>query len=208
MSRVRRALAAPVLALTLTTGLAGCTDDDGGGAGPGAGGGDNLSSADRSKSERSAVATTATYGAVTGRLARDRRANLKRAVTEVVDSYFDAAYVGGRWPRSRVGRAFPHFTDGAEANARRDARVLSNQVVGKRLRAVQATKRKVVLDVLALDGKPVAVTARFVLGFETRGGGSRSEEVRGRLFLTRPGDTWRVFGYDVTRGGARKGGAA
>jgi hypothetical protein len=54
--------------------------------------------------------------------------------------------------------------------------------------------------VLAVHGRAVGATARFVLRFRTEGKVARKIEVRGRLFLTPGPDGWRIFGYDVTKG--------
>ena len=39
-------------------------------------------------------------------------------VGKVVDRWWDAAYLGGGYPRSSFPSAFPGFTDGAEKRAR------------------------------------------------------------------------------------------
>ena len=195
--RLTTALLAPVVVLVLLA--AGCSGgaDDGGRsadlAGATSGGGE----------ARPAVATTATIGTITGRLEKRRRAPLRAAVREVVDRWFDAAYVGGSWPRADLDRAFPGFTARARAEARRDAALMSNQRIGRRLTAVAATRRQVRVDVLGVRGHAVGVTARVVLGFRTSGAVRRHETLRGLLRLTKVDGQWKVFAYDVSRGPAR-----
>ena len=60
---------------------------------------------------------------------------------------------------------------------------------------------------LAVRGRAVGMTARFVLDFATTGELQRKVDVRGRLLLTRTDNGWKVFGYDVNKDVARlKGG--
>jgi len=147
--------------------------------------------------------TTTTVGTVTGRLARQDRARVAAAAGEVVDRWFDAAYVGGNYPRRAFDDAFPGFTPGARARALADREVMSNRELGRRIEGVAASRRKVRVDVLAVRGRAVGLTARFVLGFATAGKLEREREVRGRLLLTRTTNGWKVFGYDASLGGGR-----
>lgn len=147
------------------------------------------------------LATTTTVAQVAGsRLPRERRRALVRQVTRVVDGWIDGAYVGGTWPRAGVAGAFADFSPGAKRQARRNLKVLSNVDIGARVTAVTAKRRDLALDVLAVKRRPVAVTARLVLRFATEGRAARTETVRARLFLTRGGQGWQVFGYDVSAG--------
>ncbi|MGZ4454731.1 MAG: hypothetical protein ACXVWV_01975 [Nocardioides sp.] len=150
-----------------------------------------------------AMPTDATIGRVTGHLAKKERAHLKQSVTHVVDGWLDAAYVSGDYPRTDFHDAFPGFTDGAKVRAHQDRRLMSNADIGRSIDAVEVTKRRLRIDVLAVRRKPVGVTARVVLDFATSGKVTKHLEVNGRLFLTRNHDGWRVFGYDVTKGGTR-----
>jgi hypothetical protein len=124
---------------------------------------------------------------------------VRRQVAEVVDAWWEAAYLGGRYPRTGFRDAFPGFTSGAEARARRDRRLMSNLDVAPRVSSVTARHRSVAMDVLAVDRRARSVTARFVLRFRTTGEEQGVTVVRGRLFLTRRDGTWRVFGYDVAK---------
>ena len=146
------------------------------------------------------LATHTTMGVISGRLDNAARERIKAKVAAVVDDWIDAAYVGGDWPRSDFGKAFPHFSTRAARDAEQDAGLMSNQRLGERLENVEATKRRLRIDVLAVRGRAAGVTARFVLGMHLAGQVNRSERVAGSLFLTwRDGD-WQVFGYDVQRG--------
>jgi hypothetical protein len=152
------------------------------------------------------VRTKTTLGTVTGRLAkRDRVATV---AGEVADRWFDAAYVGGDYPRRAFDDAFPGFTPGARAQALGDRALMSNQDIARRIDAVTASRRMVRVDILAVRGRAVGMTARFVLDLTTTGELRRKVEVRGRLLLTRTDNGWKVFGYDVNKDVARlKGGA-
>jgi hypothetical protein len=146
------------------------------------------------------VETATRIHRVFGRLPDQRRKAVRRQVGEVVDRWWEAAYLGGTYPRSSFPSAFPGFTDAAEKRARVDKALLTNQVAGPRIDSVTARKRRVTLDILATDRRARAVTAQFVLTFDTAGSRTGTTAVRGRLFLTRKRGAWRVFGYDVAKG--------
>lgn len=137
---------------------------------------------------------------VHGRLPVARRKAVRRQVGAVVDRWWEAAYLGGTYPRTGFPSAFPGFTDAAEARARQDKALLTNQTGGPRISSVTARRRTITLDILATGGQARAATAHVVLRFETSGEKSGTTTVRGRLFLTRERGAWRIFGYDVTKG--------
>lgn len=146
------------------------------------------------------VTTRTGFHRVHGRLPEARRKPVRREVAKVVQRWWQAAYLGGTYPRTGFRDAFPGFTRGARAQARRDVRLMSNRDIGGRVDSVTQEVGKVRLDVLAVDGRAHAVTARFRLRFSTTGRAARTTVVRGRLFLTQRHGPWRVFGYDVSKG--------
>ncbi|MEJ7831679.1 MAG: hypothetical protein WKF79_02095 [Nocardioides sp.] len=186
--------------------LSGCSGggDDGNDGGEAQGGREQPTNPGSSASEPPLLETTATIGNVEGRFATDRRSRVKTAVTEVVDAWLDAAYVTGDFPRTDFDDAFPGFSSGARDDARSDAGLMSNQAIGDRVESVQATKRRLRIDVLATGKKAVGVTARFVLlmdlELDSGSDAERSERVAGSLFMTWRQGGWQVFGYDVKRG--------
>ena len=125
---------------------------------------------------------------------------MRQQVAHAVDEWFDAAYVGGTYPRDDFAASWPGFTTGAKADASGDKALMSNEDIGSQISSVRATARRVSIDVLAVHGKAQGATARFVLKFKTDGDVQRKIEVNGRLFLTPSPDGWRIFGYDVTKG--------
>ena len=137
---------------------------------------------------------------VHGRLPNQRRKAVRRQVGVVVDRWWDAAFLGGTYPRSSFPSAFPGFTDGAERRARSDKALLTNQTGGPRIDSVTATHRTVTLDILASRKQARTVTAHVVLKFDTTGPKTGTTTVRGRLFLTHDRGAWRVFGYDNAKG--------
>ena len=60
------------------------------------------------------VPTRTTIHRVYGRLPDARRKVVRRQVGKVVDRWWEAAYLGGTYPRSSFPSAFPGFTKGAE----------------------------------------------------------------------------------------------
>lgn len=152
-----------------------------------------------------AVSTRSGYGKIYGRLPVARRKALRRKVTSIVEEWWEAAYLGGDYPRRTFRAAFPRFARGAQARARQDKSLMSNQDIGARIDSVTPLFGQVTLDTLAVRKRARAVTARFTLRFRTtaeRGQGARKQEVvvvRGRLFLSRRNGSWQVFGYDVKK---------
>lgn len=145
------------------------------------------------------LTTEAEVKKVVGKLKTGGRGQLVRQVVPVIDEWWEAAYLGGTWPRTTFGDAFPGFTQGATKEAKRDKDLLSNADIGATITTVTATKRDVRLDVIAPSGRIAGLTARIALDFETTGDQPHQVSVRGRLFLTRKEGTWRIFGYDVRK---------
>ena len=194
----RHTLPALLLVLVLAlTGLVACSEPADESPSPGA---DTSGSTATTSPAVTPVTTRAEVARVYGRLPKVRRAAVRRKVAAAVDSWWDSAYLGGEYPRKSFPGAFPMFTKGAGAKARRDKRLMTNLDIGSRIDSVTAKRRHVVLDVLATRGSARSVTARFVLRFRTSGAKERLVTVRGRLFLTRRNGTWKVFGYDVAKG--------
>jgi hypothetical protein len=145
------------------------------------------------------VRTRVRVGTVAGELPRQRRKAVARQVGRVVDRWFDAAYLGGDYPRSGFEDAWPGFTAGARHLAHRDRRLTSNALLGQRIDGVRATTRNVHVDVFSPRQRLAGATARFRLVFRTTGDAERRVLVTGRLVLTKAKGTWRVFGFDMTR---------
>jgi hypothetical protein len=144
--------------------------------------------------------TTATMGRIVGKLPKQKRSSVRKQVAKAVDAWFDAAYLGGDYPRNDFSASWPGFTVGAKADAKSDKTDMSNQDIGPEIESVEATTRKVVVDVLSVRGHAAGATAHVVLKFRTEGEVQRRVEVRGRLFLTPGPEGWRIFGYDVSKG--------
>ena len=188
------------LALVLALAAGGCSSD-GPSAGPGAGTTETATTT--SVTGPAPLTTRAEIGTVVGRLPGTRRKGVREQVTEVLDRWWDAAYVGGEYPRTDFGR-YPGFTPGATRRATYDRDLMSNADIGDRVVSVTPLMRKARLDLLAVDRRVRSVTARFDLRMRVdlagEDGSSRRLQVRGRVFLTRQPAGWRVFGYDVTKG--------
>jgi hypothetical protein len=136
---------------------------------------------------------------VAGVLPKRRRKAVARDIGRVVDRWFEAAYLGGDYPRSSFRNAWPGFTAGARDLAHRDRRLTSNAQFGERIDGVRATAKNVQLDVFSPNKKPSGATARFRLVFRTTGNAERRVLVTGRLVLTKARGKWKVFGFDVKR---------
>ena len=189
LSRVQRATASCAVLAFVLAGVAACTDDDD----PDAPEGDApVSSA--SAREPEPIHTTVDH--VSGRLDRSLRGEVKSGVNAVVDGWFEGAFLG-EFPRGDYAAAFSAFTKGARKDALANVDLLSNQAIDDRIESSVAGNRRVRLDVLAPQGQPHGVTARFVLDFFTYGELEDHRRVRGELYLTQQEGQWRIFGYDV-----------
>jgi len=149
---------------------------------------------------------------VEGKLGTKARKRVRARVGSAVDAWFVAAYLGGDYPRgsSAFTRAFPGFTPGARAVARKRLGIMSNAAIAKRIDTVTPVVRLVALDVIAAKGRAAGVTARVKLVFRTAGDLVSRQVVRGQLDLTPYKGKWRVFAFDVTKRGrtGAKGSAA
>ena len=195
LPHARRRLGAATLALLLGS-ATGCTGDD---SGP-----PDASPSPTAATTPPPLETTATLGKVTGRLRPAAGERVTAQVAAVVDGWWDAAYVGGEYPRTDFADAFPGFTDGAAREARADRRLMSNAGLKPDVVEIVPKVRQVIVDVLGVRGVAQGATARFRLVFVADTGGSPAQRVsvRGRLALTRGRAGWQVFAYDVTRGGS------
>ncbi|MBF4762561.1 hypothetical protein ISU07_05440 [Nocardioides islandensis] len=187
-----------VLLLVLAVVLAACSGGDDSSSSPSADGAGQP--ADGGTDAPAPIETHSSLGKVRGQLPKGKRSKVRQQVAHAVDEWFDAAYVGGDYPRNDFSTSWPGFTTGAKADASDDKELMSNQDIGAEVSSVKATARRVYVDVLAVRGKAEGATARFVLKFKTDGDVQRKVEVSGRLFLTPSAEGWRIFGYDVTKG--------
>lgn len=155
-----------------------------------------------------AVPVEVSRGSITGQVTKQNRKVTVDDVADVADQWLEAAYVGGDYPRTGFGTSFPGFSKAAAKLARADKDLMTNADLGDRIDAVAVKHRRVVVDLLGVDGSPRAATARVDLKFATTGL-ERKVRVRGRLFLTKAtskageaekaAQGWQVFGYDVTK---------
>lgn len=141
--------------------------------------------------------TKAKVSEITGALSKKERQRVVKAVTGVVDRWWDAAYL------SDSDNPFPGFTPGAAKLARGDADIMT----GARLldgASAAATRRLVTLDVLAVKKRAVGVTAGVLLVLEAGDDGKRYV-VRGTVELERDKAEWRIFGYRISAGAEQAG---
>ena len=139
-------------------------------------------------------------GEIVGRLPRKDRKRVEGAVSRTAVRFLDAAYLAGEYPRSNFNGALAGFTSGAVAVARRDANLLTNRQLGQRIDSVTATGLRVTVDLLAVNKRAVAATARVRLGFRTTGRVEKRMRVQGELRLTKRERTWKIFAYDLSKG--------
>lgn len=184
--RPRRGVILTVSLLLVALVGAGCTGDDGDGDGRG----------DRSGRE---VKLDVKVAKVAGVLGKPRRQKVAHQVGSVVDDWFQAAYLGGDYPRSSFKGSWPRWTRDVRLQAVADKRLTSNAGIGPVTESVVGRRKHVRVDVLAWKGHQRAATARFTLVFDQTVERTARHRVRGRLMLVLGKKGWRVVGYDVSR---------
>jgi hypothetical protein len=174
--------------------LAGCTNAGDGGSRQGVGG-------EPERHDDAAavpVHTVTSLDTVVGRLGSRQREILVDEVTELVDHWWDTAFVDVDYPGTEVRGAFRDFTRSTARAARKD-RAMSNAQVGDRVEEIEVVRRRLRIDVFAVGNRPAGATARVTLRMNLSGEIERTDRIRGRLLLTPGDDGWVVFGYDVRR---------
>jgi hypothetical protein len=192
----RAALLVVMSVLGLVLVLAGCSGEDE--EKPSGDAGSTTTSS--APEEEPGIRTRVEVGEVTGKLGKRPARKVAVDVAGVVDRWLDAAYVVGKYPRSKFGDAYPGFTKGAAALAGRQAALTSNRTISGRVDTVTATRRVVRVDLLAARGEAAGATAHVNLVIKLAGKVKRTDQVRGRLVLTRSKGKWQVFGFDIERG--------
>jgi hypothetical protein len=153
------------------------------------------------------VSSEVAIGEVSGRLPKKKRNAASADVGKVVTDWIEAAYFDGA-PQVSLGDAFPGFTKGAAALARRDRWLMSNATLGGNVEeVVPVGKVHVDVDMLAVKGRVAGATGRFRIVFDTVAEKTRRVTVRGRVALSRNKQgNWQIFAYDAGRWTtARKG---
>lgn len=144
-----------------------------------------------------------TVGKVLGdKMRKGQRRRLEKEVARILSRYFDAAYLGGEYPRSDFSDALAAFSPGAVERAAADRSLLSNAGVGATTVAVVPRIQQAHLDVFKPKTVVAGLTARVRLVFveEREDGADQRTTVQGRLLMSRKETgPWQIFGYDVTR---------
>lgn len=196
---VRRVFAGLACAVLLLTGFAGCTSDSDEPAAPPLPG---ASTGAAPTLDAKPVPMEVRVTRVSGTLKKARQGVVKRRVGRAISSYFDAAYLGGEYPRSDFDKAFATFSEAAARQASGDRTLLTNAGLGSSLAGVVAKRKDVRLSVLAPKNVAAGVTARIRLVFVADSEDAQDTRVTisGRLLLTRmKSGRWHIFGYDVAR---------
>lgn len=197
-----RRVVAGAACVVLITATAACTNDS-----------NQASPEPATPSESSSVGSGATLEAkpvplsirvtrVSGKLNKSQRGSLERRVGKAVSGYFDAAWLGGQYPRTSFTGSFPTFSRGAARQAYAQRGLTTNAQLGGSTESVAPKQKKVWLSVLAPNKVAAGVTARFLLVFVADRGEAAAQKVRvtGELLLThKKAGGWQVFGYDVQR---------
>lgn len=139
---------------------------------------------------------------VSGKLRKSSKESLERNIARTIGGYWDAAYLGGGYPRGDFDDDFNAFSAGVGQRARHDQGFLTNADLGPSTESVVALEKKAWLAVLAPNKVAAGVTARIRLVYLADRGEAQAKRVTvsGRLLLTRKkSGGWQIFGYDVAR---------
>ncbi|MGZ4452050.1 MAG: hypothetical protein ACXVWU_09565 [Nocardioides sp.] len=138
---------------------------------------------------------------VHGKLSAKDTTALEHNVGKVVRAYVEAAYLSGSYPRSDFSSSYGSFTSGVRDQARRDADLLTNRLLGPTTTSVTPKETTAYLSVLAPNKVAAGVTARVTVRYVADRGDKAAQQVTvtGRLALTRAAGGWKIFGYDLAR---------
>ncbi|NYI79030.1 hypothetical protein [Nocardioides panzhihuensis] len=138
---------------------------------------------------------------VQGKFPKSRHQAVAANVSAVVDSWLQAAYVGGDFPRatSTYGNVFPGFSKGAVAQAGKQMSLMSSATIAPHIDSVEVVSSDVHVDLLANNNYPVGAVARVRLVYDTTGERESRQIVRGSLDMVPTKSSWAVFGFNITR---------
>lgn len=137
-----------------------------------------------------------------GKLRPKQTHRLERQVGRLLSSYFDAAFLGGEYPRKDFPGAFATFSGAAASRARDDMDLLTNAAASPQIERVVPRTKRARLDVLVSKRSVPGLTARVRLVFrqERVRGADLMVTVAGRLLVNKAGPgSWQIFGYDISR---------
>ncbi len=200
----RRCLAGVGGALLLVL-SAGCTGGSPGSSGPAAGPTrtpqPSVSTGAASTMKARPVPLEVRVTRVSGKLSPHARHALEANLKPVLRRYLDTAFLGGSYPRHDFSQAYRSFTSAVQGQAHHDGWLLTNRSLGATTRAVAPRKQAAYLSVLAPYQVAAGVTARLDLRYVADRGDLPAKEVavKGRLMLTRRGESWAIFAYDLSR---------
>ena len=173
-------------ALLLVLGLVACTDD-------------NQEPPPDQNTDH--IALELSLGPTAGELSTESRDVLQNDVAGALSSYVVDAFLGD-YPRQDFVAALDSFTDGVASQAAQDIDVVTGAGFGDHVDDVAATKLSATIASFAPDNKALGVTAVVDFAFDVDADGTTTEYTRrGRLMLMPVGDTWKIFGYDLSPGG-------
>ncbi|MGH3509475.1 MAG: hypothetical protein ACRDPI_04515 [Nocardioidaceae bacterium] len=140
---------------------------------------------------------------VSGKLSPGAQANLQASIGKAIDAYFDAAYLGGTYPRSDFSDALSQFPTNLSQQAKGDIDLITNATLGPTTQRVEAKTKTAYLSVLAPHKVAAGVSARVRLVYLDERGAKPAQQVTvtGRLTLTRVNGSsqWQIFGYSLAR---------
>ncbi|MBO0841643.1 MAG: hypothetical protein J2O46_00545 [Nocardioides sp.] len=148
------------------------------------------------------VHSTARIIQLQGKLDVPHRQALDAAVTKTVDTWLQAAYVAGTFPRPAATYSkviFAGWSPGAVAKAIKQYPLLSNAAIAPQIRGVRPISSLIGVDVLANKGVAIGVSADIRFIFDTAGPTASRETISGRLTMTPNGAGWQIFSYDIAR---------
>lgn len=141
-----------------------------------------------------------------GGVRRSERARLVRAISRPIATWVNGSFLEGEYPRAGFSAGFRSWTLRAASLAIRDRQFTTNAALGGDVVAVVADEQRARLFVFASHGLTGGATAavRLRLTEQRQDAVLAHVRVTGELYLTRKGNTWRIFGYDLNRSVAQR----
>lgn len=196
----------PVLPVVVATALAltlgSCSGDDEPSSPASTSPSDASSTAETLRLDKANAALETRVVEIGGGVKKKQRSDISRQIAKPIQNWMDAAYLAGEFPRGDYGKKdLPGWTDQAASLALKDENVTTNAAVSKDVVRVVANQRTARLFVFAFRGNAGGATAKVLLTMtaEKESGTRMRYAVGGDVYLTRNGNKWRIFGYDLHR---------
>jgi len=200
----RSTVAALTLALVAAVGLTACSGDDteGSSSAPTSAADDSASTAEAQSIDKANAKLTARVVEIGPGVKKKAQTHIRRQLARPIESWMDSAYLAGDFPhQGYTKKDFHGWTAQAATLAARDKKTTSSDFVRQKAVQVVADRRDARLFVFTMNGVAGGATANIylIMTATMKSGAEKKYAVAGQVYLTRKGNDWRIFGYDLHR---------